>query len=151
MAGVPTLIAEPGTGFELTVVDLDPLRAAICVVGELDLAARDELSAVLQQLQDSGRRIVRLDLSAAAFLDCSCLGVLVAAHRRFLDLHGLLVLSGVTGIVARVLEITGLDETLFIVPGDQDPFGNAQIARARRLRGVPGQRETVTRHGRATR
>lgn len=117
MAGVPSL-AEPDTAFELTVVDLDPLRAAIRAVGEFDLAARDALDGVLQQQMDARRRIVRLDLSRVTFLDCSCLGTLVAAHHRLLELHGLLVLTGVGDRIARMLRLTDLDNGLFVVPGD---------------------------------
>lgn len=142
MAGVPTLVAEPAVRYyDLAVVDLGPLRASVRATGELDLAARDDLAAVFQEQLDAGRRIVRLDLSAVTFLDCSCLGVLIAAHQRFLDLRGLLVLSGVTENVARVLAITGTDDRLFIVPGSEEPEANVPLARARRLRVVPRQRD----------
>ena len=139
MAGVPTLNVLPDAAFDLAVVDLDPLRAAICAVGEFDLAARDDLAEALQQQETAGRRIVRLDVSRVTFLDCSCLGVIVASHQRFLELHGLLVITGVDGAVARILTITGLAERLFIVPADQDPFGSVLMARATRRR-VPQQR-----------
>ena len=143
MAGVSTLVADLATGFELTVVDLDPLRAAICAVGELDLAARDALAEVLQQQEDAGRRIVRLDLSQVTFLDCSCLGVLVSSHQRFLELRGLLVLTVTDGSVARLLEMTGLGESLFTVPTDQDPLESVLMARASRSWKVPKQRERL--------
>jgi anti-anti-sigma factor len=90
MAGVPTFAAEAGAGFGFTVVDLDSLRAVICAVGELDLAARDALAEVLDQQAKADRNIIHLDLSQVTFIDCSCLGVLVAAHQRMLDRHGLL-------------------------------------------------------------
>jgi anti-anti-sigma factor len=141
MAGVPTLIAPPDVGFELTVVDLDPLRAAICAVGEFDLAAKEALADVLQRQVDARRRIVRLDLSLVTFFDCSCLGVLVASHHRFLNLHGMLVLTGVDERVGRILKITGLDDRLFIVPTSDDPFGSVLMARAVRQR-VPSQRQS---------
>ena len=112
MAAVLHLSARPG--FRLTVVDLDPLRATIRAAGELDLAARGPLAELLEQQQVAGRRVVSLDLSDVTFLDCSCVGVLVAAHHRFLDLHGLLVLTDVDGPVARILRATGLDNSLFI-------------------------------------
>jgi anti-anti-sigma factor len=134
MAGVRTLVTDPDLGFELTVVALDPLRAAICAVGELDLAARDALGEVLQQQEDAGRRVVRVDLSKVAFIDCSCLGILVASHYRFLELHGLLVLTGVDPRTERVLKMAGLGDILFIVPADQNPFGSVLIARAAAVR-----------------
>jgi anti-anti-sigma factor len=143
MARVSTLVAELATGFDLTVVDLDPLRAAICAVGELDLAARDALAEVLQEQEDAGRRIVRLDLSHVTFLDCSCLGVLVSSHQRFLELHGLLVLTVTDGSVVRLLEMTGLGESLFVILTDQDLFESVLMARASRSRRVPKQRDRL--------
>ena len=50
------------------------------------------------------------------FLDCSCVGVLVAAHHRFLELRGLLVLNDVDERAARILRATGLEDSLFIAP-----------------------------------
>lgn len=125
MAGVRTLVAEPDLGYELTVVALDPLRAVICAVGELDLGARGALAEVLRQQEDAGRRVVRVDLSRVTFIDCSCLGILVASHHRFLKLHGLLVLAGVDARIERVLKIAGLGDSLFIVSTEEDPFGSA--------------------------
>jgi anti-anti-sigma factor len=123
MAVVRLIVRRPDTWFDLTVVDLGPMRAAICAFGELDLAARPALAEGLQQQQDAGRRFVRLDLSGVTFLDCSCLGVLVAFHHRFLELHGLLILTGVNAHVARLLTLIGLHDTLFVIPDDQEPFG----------------------------
>lgn len=129
MAGVPTLVSEPCPRFEFTVVDLDPLRAAVRAVGDLDLAARDALTEILDQQDDAHRHIVHLDLSQVTFMDSSCLGALVAAHHRLLARQGLLVLTGVDNCVARVLKLTGLDNLLFIVPAGQDWFGSALTAR----------------------
>jgi anti-anti-sigma factor len=119
MADVLHLSAPPG--YQLTVVDLDPLRATIRVAGELDLAARDPLAELLRQQQTAGRRVIRLDLAEVSFLDCSCVGVVVAAHRRFLELHGLLVLADINASVARMLRLTGLEDSLFIEPARATP------------------------------
>jgi len=136
---VPSLAVLPDPVFELIVFDLDALRAAICAVGEFDLAARDELAEALHRQEAEGRLIVRLDLSQVTFLDCSCLGVVVASHHRFLNRHGLLVLTGVDGPVARVLHVTRLDETLFVIPEHEDLFGGVLVARANPVK-VPEQR-----------
>jgi anti-anti-sigma factor len=114
MAEVLHLSAPPG--YRLTVLDLDQLRATIRAAGELDLAARDPLAELLRQQQTAGRRVIRLDLSEVIFLDCSCVGVVVAAHRRFVELHGLLVLTDINASVARMLRLTGLQDSLFIEP-----------------------------------
>ena len=47
-----------------------------------------------------------------AFLDCTCLDALVAAHTRLLAARGTLVLSGVTPRMLRLLRLTGLDQVL---------------------------------------
>ena len=119
MADVLQLSARPA--FQLTVVDLDPLRVTIRVAGELDLVAREPLLQMLEQQQLAGRRVIILDFSEVTFLDCSCVGVLVAAHNRLLELHGLLVLHDVDVRVARVLRVTGLEDILFLAPTQARP------------------------------
>ena len=119
MAEVLYLSARPG--FRFTVLDLDPLRATIRAAGELDLAAREPLAELLQQQQLAGRRVISLDLSEVTFLDCSCVGVIVTAHHRFLELRGLLVLTHVNARVARILRATGLEDGLFIAPTSARP------------------------------
>lgn len=119
MADVLHLSARPG--FRLTVADLDLFRATIRAAGELDLAARDPLVDLLEQQLVAGRRVIRLDLSEVTFLDCSCVGVLVAAHRRCLELQGLLVLADIDASVTRILRLTGLEDSLFIEPTGAGP------------------------------
>jgi anti-anti-sigma factor len=114
MAEVLHLSARPG--FQLTVVELDPVRATIRAAGELDLAAREPLAELLKQQRMAGRRVISLDFSEVTFLDSSCVGVLVAAHNRFLELHGLLVLHDVDARIARTLRVTGQEDSLFIAP-----------------------------------
>lgn len=128
MVVVQTLIAKSAVGFELTVTDLGPWRAAICAAGEFDLAAREALTEVLRDQEEAHRRVVRLDLSQVTFLDCSCLGVLVTAHQRLLELHGLLVLTGVEAQVARMLRLTGLDDYFFTDRADHDPASSVLMA-----------------------
>lgn len=140
MSGLQPAVAGRDCGYALTVVDLDPLRAVIEAAGELDLAARQDLGDALRHHEDARRRFLRLDLSRVTFLDCSCLGVICAAHVRLLDRHGLLTLSGVDGPVARLLELTGLDEHLFVVPSDEDPFGSTPLAGDAPGRTIPQMR-----------
>ena len=140
MAGVPTRVAPPDHGYELTVVDLDPLHAAISAVGELDLAARDELAQALRQPDGAAGRGVLLDLSNVTFLDCSCLGVMVASHLGHLERHGLLLLTGVGEGLAPIFRITGLEDMFFVVPAGQDPFGSDLVAQFAGRSRVPKQR-----------
>ena len=129
MAVATTLIAEPNVGFDFTVVGLDRLRAAISAVGELDLAARDALVDVLTEQIEAGHRFIHLDLSGVTFMDCSCLGALMASHQQLRARRGLLVISGVSAPIARVLKLSGHD-LLFVVPADHHPFGRVPTPRA---------------------
>jgi anti-sigma B factor antagonist len=95
-------------------VRFDAQRALVRVSGELDMATTAPLWAVLQGHLDSGRRFVRLDISAVDFLDASTLGGLTVAHHAALARRGTLVITGVRSSVARLLRLTGLDEVLFI-------------------------------------
>jgi anti-anti-sigma factor len=143
MAVVRTVTADPGTWYQLEVVDHGPLRTTIRAVGELDLAARDELAEALRPQQGGRRRIVNLDLTKVSFLDCSCLGVLVASHQRLLRQQGLLVLTGVDDAIARIFRITGLDNLLFILPAGQGPSGDVPPARRTPHAALPRQRSPV--------
>jgi anti-anti-sigma factor len=72
--------------------------------GELDVAARDELRASLRQCTGD----VVVDLSEVAFLDASCLGVLVTERTRVMGHGGTLRLREPHGIVSIVLAAAGL-------------------------------------------
>lgn len=122
MATVRDPTPSSAVGYELAVVGADPLRATVRASGALDLAARDSIVEVLGRQRDSGRAIVRLDLTDVTFMDSSCLSTLVEEHQRFLAARGQLVLTGVGSGTNRLLKLTGLDRILFTVsePPDLD-------------------------------
>jgi anti-sigma B factor antagonist len=84
--------------------------------GELDFntapALKEDLLAILAQ---RGTRII-LDLSALAFMDAAGLRVILAAGRRASLLGGTLSLAAPQQIVARILQVTGLDQRFAIFP-----------------------------------
>lgn len=98
--------------WSLTMLRKDPTQALVRIIGEWDLAKAHLLGEQLAQHQKAGRRLVRLDVSAVSFLDCSCLGVLVTAHQRLLATRGTLVLTGVTPRLTRLLSLAQLDRVL---------------------------------------
>jgi anti-anti-sigma factor len=117
----------------LTTISQDTSRALVRVVGEWDLANADVLAALLDEHDRAGRRFVRLDVSAVTFLDCACLEVLVAAHRRRLAARGTLVLTGVPARLARLLRLAGLDDELLTTSvSDLDAHPQRSAARARK-------------------
>ncbi len=95
-------------------VGLDQDRAQVKVTGDLDMATSAPLWAVLTGHLAAGRKYLRLDLSEVSFLDASALSGIARAHRDALTLRGTLVLTGVHPRIARVLQLTGLDDVLFV-------------------------------------
>lgn len=118
----PRSAAPADTRVSVETVRCDRLRAQIKVAGELDLGTAAPLWAVLQGHVASGRRFIRLDLCGVTFLDATALTGITRVHRELLRRRGTLVLTGVRPLVARVLRVTGLDETLFVggPRGDDD-------------------------------
>ena len=99
--------------------------ALIAVAGDLDLATAPELAALGEQVVTAGAANVVVDANELAFCDSSGLRVLVQIAN---DLHpggGKLVIAGAKPIVLRVLEITGLTDT--VVLADSVPEAAAAL------------------------
>jgi anti-sigma B factor antagonist len=83
------------------------------VDGELDLAT----APVLAALPDGGGDVV-VDVSRIRFVDSTGLSVLVQAHHAARSAGRRLVLVAPSLRVRRLLQITGLDDVMTIVDGD---------------------------------
>lgn len=88
--------------------------AVVQVDGEVDLASIGKLEAMLTDLQAEGKTRLVIDLSGVSFIDSIGLEALVLAHQRSADHNGDLRLAAPQAIVARVLELTALDQVLHI-------------------------------------
>ena len=104
-------------GEQLTVVTN---TAGECVIvtlaGELDVTnAAEAEEAVRFAWQDSPSCLV-FDLSRLTFMDSTGVRVLVRARRRATEHRGVIVLAGLTPSVARILELTGLDQAFAVHP-----------------------------------
>jgi anti-sigma B factor antagonist len=104
---------------EVRTVLTEGTRAYLRLCGALDLATADSLLGALNQQFGSGRRNIHLDLSGLRFVDCTGLRALVHAHNECLAHRGTLILDHVGRAAARLLELTGLSEVLFI--SDEEP------------------------------
>jgi anti-anti-sigma factor len=80
------------------------------LVGDHDIATSPEVRRALS----GGRHVplVVVDFRACTFIDSAVLGVLASASRRIAEGGGRLVGVHPSGIVARALAITGLDDLL---------------------------------------
>jgi anti-sigma B factor antagonist len=77
--------------------------------GELDLVVADDLGALLlAQFAQPETDAVVADLTEVGFMDSAALGALLLAYQHASDHGGRFTVTGATGGVARVLEITGV-------------------------------------------
>jgi len=81
----------------------------VTVVGELDLASAPRLSTALTPEAQGASEVV-LDLERVSFIDSSALRALVVAGRNLAEAGIKLQIGPRSEVVARVLEITQLDQ-----------------------------------------
>ncbi|MGN9806382.1 STAS domain-containing protein [Micromonospora sp. L32] len=89
----------------------EPGRAVVRLAGECDLAAREELTAVLLAAV-AGAPVVLVDAGALDFLDSTGIHGLVTAHHAARAAGGRLYVVNARGPVANVLAITGVADLL---------------------------------------
>jgi anti-sigma B factor antagonist len=91
-----------------------------CVIvqvrGEVDYGSAPALDQGLSAVLTMREPPVVLDLSGLTFIDCAAVGVLAAARRRAAAHGTALVLAAPRPIVARTLQITGLDRQFAVFP-----------------------------------
>ena len=87
----------------------------VFAVGEIDLATSSILGGALVEAVKSRRHLV-VDLSAVTFLDSTGLGVLIRAQKQIAATHKSMSLAGPTGMVAKVLSITRIDDAIPVYP-----------------------------------
>ena len=85
----------------------EPGRIRVTLAGDCDLAVRDELSATLLAAVNRSP-VVIVDLAGVEFLDSSGVHGLVLAHQAARARGGRLYLENPTGVVAAVLDLTGV-------------------------------------------
>jgi anti-anti-sigma factor len=99
----------------------------IRLTGEADITTKPILRGALDAAITSGARWVTLDAAGLAFLDSSCLHLVLEANRALRHKHGGLTVAGPQPVVARILEITGADQ-LLQVAAEALPAGAAPVA-----------------------
>lgn len=100
-------------------VSAAPGTDAVTVVaptGELDMASAPRLRQELMALASAGRTAVVLDLAGVDFMDSTGLGVILGALKRLRAAGGDLTLARAEPQVAKVFEITRLDDILTLHP-----------------------------------
>ena len=91
-----------------------PEGTRVEVTGELDAYTAPQLRSFVDELLGRGGTRVVVDLSQTLFVDSTGLGVLIGAARKCEARGGELSLDAPTPQVYRVLQMTGLSETLSV-------------------------------------
>ncbi|MFF5228107.1 STAS domain-containing protein [Dactylosporangium sp. NPDC000521] len=86
-------------------------RAVVSLAGECDLTSRDELTAVLLAAVDLAPLVV-VDLAGLRFIDSSGVHALVAGYHAAQRQGRTLLAVNAAGVVAHVLEMTGVGALL---------------------------------------
>jgi anti-anti-sigma factor len=100
--------------FRVEVDNDDGVVQRLRLIGEMDAGTVEIFRNAIAELKEAGAERVILDLGELDFIDSTGLGALVAAHKRFREAGGDLVLSGVRPRVAKLLELTGLDKAFTV-------------------------------------
>jgi anti-sigma B factor antagonist len=84
--------------------------------GELDLYAAPELKRRIAEAIEDGKTRIVVDLTDAAFMDSTALGVLIGALKRLRLRDGVLAVASDQPSILRILEVTGMDQVLAVQP-----------------------------------
>jgi anti-anti-sigma factor len=84
-------------------------RVVLSVTGEIDMQTAPALRAQVDELDVSHRTLV-LDLDGVEFIDSSGLGALLGVKKQQDRAGGTLLLARVPAAVARIIEITKMDQ-----------------------------------------
>jgi anti-sigma B factor antagonist len=119
-----TVHGGPGVQHEQASFFLEGMDGCMVVfaVGEIDLATSPTLQEALVEAVESRRNLV-VDLSAVSFLDSTGLGVLIRTRKRIAATHKSMSLVGPTGMVGKVLRITGIDQAIPVHPNLDTALG----------------------------
>jgi anti-anti-sigma factor len=114
--GVEVSAVGSGTMILTTTNRMQPPAATVLrVAGDVDTFAAEGLREQLRHLADDPRGSVVVDLSDVTFMSCTALAVLAQAKAQ---LRTRLVLGGMSRVVARLLDLTGLRSFFPVLPAD---------------------------------
>jgi anti-sigma B factor antagonist len=100
--------------------------SVVFAVGEIDLAASPVMRQAMAEAVESRRHLI-VDLSAVSFLDSTGLGVLIRTQKTIAATHKSMSLVGPIGMVAKVLNITRIDEAIPVHPNLDTALGATRV------------------------
>jgi anti-sigma B factor antagonist len=91
-------------------------------MGDLDVAVAPQLRELLKGLIEKGAKQIIIDMRGVTFIDSSCLGVLVNAH-KLASANGARIRFGeTTDQVRKIFELTRVDKHLSFFPTMEEAF-----------------------------
>ena len=106
------------------------------VYGELDIACQDRLTEVLGALPEEGDTTVVLDMRGLEFVDSNGLRTLLEHQLRSQRQGWQFALIAPRGHPAKVIQMTGIDQVITIIPDPDAPTSDAAKAADRASAGL---------------
>jgi anti-sigma B factor antagonist len=92
----------------------------VAPAGDLDVAIAPELREVLRVVIEKGAKKILVDMRNVVFIDSSCLGVLVNAHKLALTKGAVVKFAQPNEQVRKIFELTRIDKHLAFYPAMED-------------------------------
>lgn len=86
--------------------------AIVVLHGELDVALAPRLKALLKDTIEQGKKKIVVDMKDVLFVDSSCLGVMVNAHKLAVSLQSAIKFARSSEQVRKIFELTRTDKHL---------------------------------------
>ena len=86
--------------------------AIVVLHGELDVALAPKLKALLKETIEKGNKKIVVDMKDVLFVDSSCLGVMVNAHKLAVGLKSAVKFAQSSEQVRKIFELTRTDKHL---------------------------------------
>lgn len=106
-------------GFSLVRTEVDGARV-VALEGEIDLVNADAVEHALIELAADGGPRVCVDLCGVSFMDSSALAALIKGRQRVIGAGGDFAVACIPGPVARILDVTGLDQIMRVAGSRED-------------------------------
>jgi anti-sigma B factor antagonist len=84
----------------------------IALEGELDVAVAPQLKTVFKETIEKGHRKIVVNMKDVKFIDSSCLGVMVNAHKLAVEKKGAITFAQSSDQVRKIFELTRTDRHL---------------------------------------
>jgi anti-sigma B factor antagonist len=86
--------------------------AIVVLHGELDVALAPKLKTLLKETIEKGHKKIVVDMKDVLFVDSSCLGVMVNAHKLAVGLKSAIKFAQSSEQVRKIFELTRTDKHL---------------------------------------